>query len=55
MKRFFATTAMVMVIGNGAFAETHSQGLLDYQYSAETSILASDLIGMRVYATEQEM
>ncbi|MGC1495676.1 MAG: PRC-barrel domain-containing protein [Sulfitobacter sp.] len=51
MKRLMMTTAVCMALGTSAFADAHTSGFLDYSMSG-SELLASDLIGMRVYAAE---
>lgn len=56
MKQLLATTAIVAALGSTAYADDHmSTALLDYQVQSETDLAASDLIGMRIYASENDM
>lgn len=55
MKRFLATTATALILGTSAYAQTNSQPIIDYQFQESTSIFASELIGTRVYATDQSI
>ncbi|QYX56095.1 PRC-barrel domain-containing protein [Roseovarius sp. SCSIO 43702] len=55
MKRLLTTAATALVLSGGtAYAENHD-AMGAYEYNAETDFYASDLIGMRVYSSEQEM
>lgn len=56
MKRLLATTAIVAALGSVAHADEHmGSALIDYSMQMENDLAASDLIGMRVYATEDEI
>jgi PRC-barrel domain len=67
MKSFLATTAIVLVMGGGAFAQSSDQSTTapaattgnSMQFSAyqagPTDVRASEFIGQRIYATEQAM
>lgn len=54
MKRFLTTTATALVFATGAYAETTGSAVLDYDFDASAEVMASNFIGMRVYATEAE-
>lgn len=54
MKRFLMTTATALVLGTAAYADAHSSTFSEMVYDAETNLNASELIGMRVYATEAD-
>lgn len=51
MKQLMMTTAVCMALGTSAFADAHTSGFLDYTMSGN-ELMASELIGMRVYAAE---
>jgi len=55
MKRFLTSTATALVLGTAAYADGHSAVFSDMAFDAETNLNASDLIGMRVYATEADI
>lgn len=56
MKRLLATTALVAALGSVAHADEHMGGaLIDYSMQMENDLAASELIGMRVYATEADV
>lgn len=55
MKRFLLTTATALVMGTGAYADAHTGAFADLTFDAERNLNASELIGMRVYASEQAM
>lgn len=54
MKRIIATTALALAMSTAAFADDHLKPINSYQMEQQGDIYASDLIGMRVYATETE-
>lgn len=54
MKRLLTTTAVLMSLSGPALAETHSMGFGSIAVE-QGDFLASDLIGMRIYSSEQEM
>lgn len=57
MKRFLTTTAIVLALGTSAHAQAATANttiLLDYQVEMGSDLFASDLLGMRVYASENE-
>lgn len=57
MKRLLTTTAIVLAMGTSAHAQTAITSttiLLDYQVEMGSDLFASDLLGMRVYASENE-
>lgn len=53
MKRFLITTAAATVMATGAYADAHSP-FSGETFDAEMNLNASDVIGMRVYVTEDE-
>lgn len=56
MKRLLATTALVAALGTVAHADEPMRGaLIEYTMQMENDLAASDLLGMRVYATEDEV
>ena len=52
MKTFLSSTATALVLATTAYADGHDSAFSDMQFDAEVNLNASDLIGMRVYATE---
>ncbi len=54
MKRLLTTTAVLMSLSGAALADAHSMGFGSVAVE-QGDFLASDLIGMRIYASEQEM
>ena len=52
MKRFLTTTATVLLLSTTAYADGHTAAFSDTAFDASTNLNASELIGMRVYATE---
>ncbi|UWQ96306.1 PRC-barrel domain-containing protein [Rhodobacteraceae bacterium M385] len=54
MKRFLITTAAASVMATGAFADAHSGPFSGEAFDAEMNLNASDVIGARVYVTENE-
>ncbi len=54
MKRLLTTTAVLMSLSGAALADAHSMGFGSIAVE-QGDFLASDLIGMRIYASEQEM
>ncbi|MFN3171947.1 MAG: PRC-barrel domain-containing protein [Hyphomicrobiales bacterium] len=56
MKHLLATTALVAALGTAAYADEHmGSALIDYSMQMENDLAASDLIGMRIYATEDDV
>ncbi|MHA6325883.1 PRC-barrel domain-containing protein [Roseivivax sp. CAU 1753] len=55
MKRFLATAATSLVLGTSAYAEAHTSAFSDMTFDQASNLYASELIGMRVYATEAEI
>jgi len=56
MKHLLATTALVAALGTAVHADEHmGSALIDYSMQMENDLAASDLIGMRIYATEDEI
>ncbi len=54
MKNFVATTAVALILGTSAYAEGHTGAFSDMTFDAATNLNASELIGMRVYASEAD-
>ncbi len=55
MTRFFTTAATALALSTGAYADNHSTVFSDTAFDPQTNLNASELIGMRVYATESDM
>ncbi len=55
MKRFLTTAATALVLSTAAYAENHLAQVGAYEVDAKSDLYASELIGMRVYASEQAM
>jgi len=55
MKRFLLTTATALVMGTSAYGAAHTGAFSDLTFDAERNLNASELIGMRVYATEESI
>lgn len=55
MKRFLATTATALVLGTSAYADNHSSSFADVTFDESINLNASELIGMRVYASEADI
>lgn len=54
MKRFVSTTAVLLTLSGGAYADGHATGFGDVMVQ-ESDFFASDLIGMRIYNSEIDM
>ena len=54
MKRIIATTAMTLMLSTSAFAAAHTTALSPYSVEQQGDIYASQFIGMRVYAAEND-
>ncbi|MCZ4261719.1 PRC-barrel domain-containing protein [Limimaricola sp. G21655-S1] len=54
MKILLTTAATALVMGTTAYAESHAMGMGSYEVSAD-DFYASNLMGMRVYSSEQEL
>ncbi|MCP1166952.1 PRC-barrel domain-containing protein [Limimaricola litoreus] len=54
MKLLLTSAATALVMGTSAYAETHSMGMGAYEVTAD-DFYASNLMGMRVYASQQEL
>lgn len=55
MTRFLATAATALVLGTSAYADGHTAAFSDMTFDEATNLNASELIGMRVYATESDI
>ncbi|MEJ6404094.1 PRC-barrel domain-containing protein [Yoonia sp. 2307UL14-13] len=55
MTRFLTTAATALVLGTAAYAQDQSSVFSDTTFDAETNLNASELIGMRVYASEADI
>lgn len=55
MKRLLATAATAMVLGTAAYADGHTAAFSDMTFDEAVNLNASELIGMRVYATEADI
>lgn len=55
MTRFLATAATALVLGTSAYAEGHTAAFSDMTFDEAVNLNASELIGMRVYATESDI
>ncbi len=55
MKHFLATAATALVLGTAAYADGHTAAFSDMTFDEHTNLNASELIGMRVYATEADI
>lgn len=53
MKRLMTTAAISLLLSTGAYAQDGA--FLQYDYQAATDLFASDLLGARIYATENEV
>lgn len=55
MKNFLATTATALVLGTSAFADGHTMAFSEMTFDSAVNLNASDIIGMRVYASEADI
>ncbi|SFS21207.1 PRC-barrel domain-containing protein [Yoonia litorea] len=55
MKRLLTTTAAALALATAAHADAHSEVFSDQPFDPEFNLNASELIGMRVYASEQSI
>lgn len=55
MKRLLTTTAIVLALGAAAHAQDDAGPIIVYEMESGSDFLASELMGMRVYATETEV
>ncbi|MGY3438059.1 MULTISPECIES: PRC-barrel domain-containing protein [unclassified Marinovum] len=54
MKKFLSTAAIALVMSSGAYAASHVGVMPNFEFDSATNIYASELIGSRIYATENE-
>lgn len=54
MKRFMTTTAIALLIGTSAMADDHTAPFSDTPFNVAVDLNASEMIGARVYATEND-
>lgn len=52
MKRLMTTTALILALGSTAYADGHTTAFSDQQFDTAMNLNASDILGARVYATE---
>ncbi|WP_299031402.1 PRC-barrel domain-containing protein [uncultured Sulfitobacter sp.] len=52
MKNLLATTATAIILSTAAYADGHTAAFSDMTFDAAQNLNASDVIGMRVYASE---
>jgi len=52
MKNFLSTTAAALALTTAAYADGHTAVFSDMQFDEATNINATELVGMRVYASE---
>lgn len=55
MKRFLTTTAIAIVLGTSAMAQTNNTTFSDAPFDMSINLNASDLLGARLYATEADI
>ncbi len=55
MKHLLATTAAALVISTSAMAESHTAAFSEVTFDNAANLYASEVIGMRVYATESDI
>ena len=55
MKRFMTTTAIAVIMGTSAMADGHTAMFSGAPYDAEINLTASDLLGARLYVTENDV
>lgn len=55
MKRLMATAATALILGTSAYADSHTASFSDMTFDQAINLNASELIGMRVYATEADI
>ena len=55
MKRLMATAATALILGTSAYADGHTASFSDVTFDQAINLNASELIGMRVYATEADI
>jgi hypothetical protein len=55
MKRFLTSTAAALILSTTAYADVESSVFADMKFESAVNLNASDLIGMRVYASESDI
>lgn len=55
MTRLMTTTALLAALGSAAFADAHTAAFSDRQFDAAVNLKATDLLGARVYASENNV
>ncbi|MFQ6550274.1 PRC-barrel domain-containing protein [Aestuariibius sp. 2305UL40-4] len=55
MKRLLATAATAMILGTAVYADGHTAAFSNMTFDEAVNLNASELIGMRVYATEADI
>lgn len=55
MTRFLTSTAAALVLSTAAYADVHKAAFSDMTFDESVNLNASELIGMRVYATETDI
>ncbi|WP_187431371.1 hypothetical protein ROLI_029960 [Roseobacter fucihabitans] len=53
--QFLATAATALVLGTSAYADAHTTAFMEFKFDAAQNLNASELIGMRVYASESDI
>lgn len=55
MKKFLTTTAVTLAFATSAMADSHTSAFSDMTFDQAVNLNASELIGMRVYASEADI
>ncbi len=55
MRKFFTSTALVLITSGPLLAESHTGGTMFVDHNAQGDIYGSNLIGMRLYVSETEI
>ncbi|MFP7571676.1 PRC-barrel domain-containing protein [Marivita sp. S2033] len=55
MKHFLTTTATALILSTSAYAANHTGAFIEMSFDEAVNLNASEMIGMRVYATEAEL
>ncbi|MEJ6398087.1 PRC-barrel domain-containing protein [Yoonia sp. 208BN28-4] len=55
MKRYLASTATAILLATGALADGHTAAFSEFMFDDSRNLNASNVIGMRVYATESDI
>jgi hypothetical protein len=53
--RFLATAATALTLGSSAYADGHTAPFMQFEFDSTQNLNASELIGMRVYASENDI